>query len=350
MRVYNLEIFSPKFVLKDHTTVGATEYVDDFLYPEDTYITVAPGTNVETGDYIRMGDICGVVTSMENSEMWGIEIRIKPFTCLLSFPIMFDTDWQGQGTLENRIAQIITDNLIENADTAQNVEGLSVTATSSTTGWGFNLKALTEGTHKLIINLYDTVLVRALKEYGVAVAVDVDFAQHTIAVTIGKVSGVNTVEADLPNIIRKQIAIDQREYAINKLVMYDTETLSNVITYYLHPDGTYDTTNSNRVTPVVFDMEAVYSEEDFEAAATSRAREVFGDSKIENLIEIEVMRNDTLVDVENAKIGQEYIIMADGKNYRSIVTGKRLGQTATLILGAVRLELEKVMYRRLRNG
>ena len=350
MRVYNLEIFSPDFVLKDHTTVGKVDFVDDFLYPEETYIPVASGTNVATGDYVRMGDICGVVTSLENGETWGIEIRIKPFTSLLSFPMMFDTDWQGVGTLEDRIAQIITDTLISNADTEQNVTGLSVSVTSSTTGWGFNLKALTEGTHKLIINFYDTVLVRALKEYGISVQCAVDFSAHTIAYTIGKVSGVNTVEADLANVIRKSIAVDQREYTINKLVMYDTDTLTDSRTYYLHPDGTFDTTDANRVTPVVFDVEAVYSDSDLDTAAASRAREVFGDSKIENLIEIEVMRNDQMVDVENAQIGQEYVIMSGGKTYRSIVTGKKLGQTATLILGAVRLELEKVMYRRFRNG
>lgn len=350
MQVYNLEIFSPAFELKDHTTVGAVDFINDFLYPEDTYINVATGTNVATGDYVRMGDICGVVTSLENGETWGIEIRIKPFTSLLSFPIMFDTEWQGVGSLEDRIEQIITDTLINNTDASQNVSGLSVTVTSSTTGWGFNLKALTEGTHRLIINFYDTILVRALKEYSVAVSCDVDFSAKTIAFVIGTVSGINTVEADLPNIIRKQIAVDQREYSINKLIMYDTETLVQSKTYYLHPDGTFDTTDAQRITPVVYDMEAVYSEEDFDAAAASRAREVFCDSKIENLIEIEVMRHDQMIDVEGAQIGQEYVIMSGGKTYRSIVTGKRLGQTATLILGAVRLELEKVMYRRLRNG
>lgn len=350
MRVYNLEIFSPAFELKDHTTVGSVEYVDDFLYPEETYINAATGTNVATGDYVRMGDICGVVTSLENDETWGIEIRIKPFTSLLSFPVMFDTDWQGVGTLEERLAQIITDNLINNADSAQNVPGLSVSVSSSTSGWGFNLKALTEGTHKLIIGFYDTLLVRALKEYSVAASCQVDFSNHTIAFTIGTVTGINTVEADLPNVIRKSIAVDQREYTINKLVLYDTDTLVDYRTYYLHPDGTFDTTDTNRVTPVVFDMEAVYSDGDLDAAAASRAREVFGDNKIENLIEIEVMRDDPMLDVEGAQIGQEYVVLSGGKTYRSIVTGKKLGQTATLILGAVRLELEKVMYRRLRHG
>ena len=347
MQVYNLEIFSPAFVMKDHATVSDVEYVEDYLTPEETIITASKGVNVAVGDYVRLSDdICGVVSNLNRNNSWETLIYILPFTSLFNFDVLFDTDWQGVGSLEDRIAQIISDALINNPDTLQNVEGLSVTTTSSTTGWGFNLKALTAGTHKLIINVQETLLSRALKEYYIAVHTSVDFQNKKIRATIGTVPTANElIESDLPNVIRKSIMLDEREYAINKLILYDTETLSDSVTYYLHPDGSYDTNDTDRVTPVEFLIEAVYSETggDFATAAGSRAREVFGYEKIDNLIEIEVQPADSLVDVPGAKIGQEVTVISDGKRYTSIVTGKKIGKTATLIMGAVRLDLTKLI-------
>lgn len=344
MQVYNLEIFSPDFEIKSHATVPNIDYVEDYLTPEETIITAPSGLDVAVGDYVNISDqIRGIVSSLDRNNSWETLIYILPFTSLFNFDLMFDTDWQGQGTLETRIAQIITDTLISNDDELQNVKGLSITTTSSTTGWGFNLKALTEGTHKLIINMQETILKRALQEYYVAVHVDVDFQNKTIAATVGTVTDTaKKIESDLPNIIRKSITLDVREYAINKLVLYDTDTLSKKITYYLHPDGTYDTENRDRLTPVEFSVEATYNEDDdFEKSAASRAREVFGYEKIDNLIEIEVAPDDQMVDVSGQKIGQEVVVLSDGKQYTSIVTGKRLSTTATLIMGAVRLDLTK---------
>lgn len=352
MQASNLEIFSTKFVLKDHATVDKPEYVEDYLYPEETEIIAPAGIDVEVGDYVRIDDICGIVSNLDREESWETRIYILPFTSLFNFDVLFLTTWQRQGTLEARMAQIITSTLIQNADTLQNVQGLSVAATSSTTNWGFNLKALTEGTNKLIINFQETVMKRALTEYSVAVDVQVDFQAKTIRATIGKVPTANEIiESDLPNVISKSITLDQREYNINKLVIYDTETLSRVITYYLHPDGTYNTTNSNRVTPVAFSIEATYSEGegDFATSAAELAREVFGYEKIDNLIEIEVQNSDTLVDVANAKIGQEVTVRSDGKTYTSVVTGRRIGNKSKLIMGAVRLDLTKMIGGK-RNG
>lgn len=348
MQVYNLEIFSPDFTLREngHTTVAMPEYVEDYLFPTETMIQAPNTINVAVGDYIRLtDDICGVVSNLDRQKSYETLIYFLPFTSLFGFDVMFDTDWQGQGTLEERIAQIITDALIENPDTLQNVSGLSVTTTSSTTGWEFNFKALTEGTHKLIVNMQETILKRALQEYFVAVHVAVDFQAKTIAASVGTVPTANElIESDLPNVIRKSITLDTREYAINKLILYDTDTLSKTITYYLHSDGTYDTNNTDRLTPVEFAIEATYNEDDdFKKSAESRAREVFGYEKIDNLIEIEVQPDDALVDVKAAKIGQEVTVISGGKRYTSIVTGKKLYHTATLIMGAVRLDLTNMI-------
>lgn len=347
MQAYNLEIFTPKFVLKDHATVSDVNFVFDYLAPEESIIDVPNGINVAVGDYIKISDdICGVVTNLDRQRTYQIAIYYKPFTSLLDVDVMFDTDWQGVGALEDRLAQLITDYLISNEDTEQNVMGLSVTTTSSTTDWGFNLKALTEGTHKLIIGLYETLMKRSLTEYEVSVSVDVDFQEKTIDVTIGKIeANQHIIEADLSNIIFANISLDEREFAINKLVMYDNETLTQIITYYLHSDGTYDTNDEDRIFPVEYKIEAIYTESggSFADAARSRAREVFGSEKINNLIEIETQPNDSLVRTEELKIGQTVTVLANGKAYTSLVTGKKLSNTTTLILGAVRLDLTKMI-------
>ena len=133
-------------MLKDHATVGAVEFAFDFLTPEETVIDAPSGINVAVGDYVKVTDqICGVVTNLDRQKSWQTLIYFKPFVSLLDIDIMFDTDWQRVGNLEDRIAQLITDYLISNPDTEQNVIGLSVTTTSATPDWGFNFKALTEG-------------------------------------------------------------------------------------------------------------------------------------------------------------------------------------------------------------
>lgn len=345
MQVYNLEIFTPMFVLKDHATVPFEKFVNDYLYPEESVIEAPATVNVAVGDYIRLSDeIYGIVTTLDRNHTWETLIYFKPFTELFNIDIMFDTRWQRQGTLEDRIAQLITDYLINNSDDEQNVMGLSITTRSSTPNWGFNLKALTEGTNKLIINLYETIISRSLLEYYVAIDVNVDFQNKTITCVVGAVEYADKViEAELGNIMRLNISLDEREYSINKLILYDTETLARSITYYLHPDGTYDTNNTDRLFPVEYKIEATYSEESgtFEDSAASRAREIFGSEKINNLIEIETALYDDLIRPDLLKVGQELRVIANGKIIPTIVTGRIIAETSTLILGAIRLELTK---------
>ena len=245
MKPYNIEIFNRQFELLAHTNVDDIEIDYDYLSPDDSEITVrlkgfydtfasqavipdggglrslnVPALeglmdDVGVGAYIRMQrddtDIFGVITSITTGEdqlLTQLGVRAFP-AALFETEILFDTNLQGSTALETVIANIITANWISNSDTLQNIPGLSVTTSSSTVSWGMNLKSDTEGMHHCIIDFYDVLIRRALEEYGIAIQTSVDFSTDSIALTIGKVTGTQTIEADLPNVFGRTFLINE---------------------------------------------------------------------------------------------------------------------------------------------
>ena len=79
--------------------------------------------------------------------------------------------------------------------------------------------------------------------------------------------------------------------------------------------------------------------------ADSEAAEVFGSIEYNNLIELEMLNDDSLVNPYNLEVGQVVNVISDGASYNSILTGRKIGQTTTLIFGTVRLDLTKRLKR-----
>lgn len=355
MRAYNVEIFSRGFDFICSDTVDTFSYAYDYLHPETNVITLVTDAAIMQGDYIHMlrgdSEYFGVVSGVSSGDQRGtVDVEYKPFTSIFDTKILFDTDLQGQGTLENRLKSIIESYFKNNSDSLQNIPGLRVRVTSSTSNWGFNLKSDTEGMHHIVCNFLETFVIRSMEKYGVAISVRPNFSDHLIALTIGKVSASPYyIEADLPNVISKNISIKESDFDINKLVIYNTANYTSSITYYRHTDDTYDTTNSDRVTPVILETVAVDVDDTttFAKAAASQASETFGSIEYNNLIELSVLPDDTLLNPSEMKIGQR-VIVKDGENeYNSIYTGCREEDGLfTMIFGTVRIDLTKLLKRR----
>ena len=81
----------------------------------------------------------------------------------------------------------------------------------------------------------------------------------------------------------------------------------------------------------------------FEDKAYSKALSTFSKNKYDNLIEIEVAVDDSRVQPLDLKIGQQTTIIADGVAYQTVLSGREIYQTATLIFGTIRLELTKML-------
>lgn len=352
MRVYNVEFFNRSMQYVGGTVTDSIAYEYDYLSVSVNSLTIVKVDGVSIGDYIRIAGapvtLCGIVEGIELSkESKLVSISYSPLTSVLDVDCLFDTNLQGGvNTLEATLADIISSLYKANPDTLQNIPGLTVTTTSSTLNWGFNLKSTHEGMHKCIINLWASVISKALLKYGVLVSMDLDLAEKKVRCVIGKiVSSQRFIEADLPNIIEKNLIIDAVSGSANKLVVYNAGDYSATMTYYLHSDGTYDKTNADRVLPVNLALKDVQVEEgsSFASAADSVAGEVLGGAMLDNLIELTVLPGDRLVLPEALAIGQSVKIYSNGVAYTSILTGYQLTDRFKLIFGNIRRDLTKMI-------
>lgn len=386
MKPYNVEIFNREFELLAHTNVDDIKIDYDYLKPNDSeleirlsgfYDTFAAQAVIDessggllramsipeleglmdavgVGAYIRLQrddtDIFGVITSVTTADDQLLtKLGIQPFpAAIFSTEILFDTNQQGTVALETVIANQITASFINSSDTIQNIPGLSVTTTSSTISWGMNLKSDTEGMHHCVIDFYDVLIRRALEEYGIAIHTSVDFQNDTIDLTIGKVVGTQTIEADLPNVFEKTFLINESSKNTNKLDVYDTANYTTVRTYYKHTDGTYDTTNNNRLYPVVREIGTATADENntFIVNADAVAASVFGEVTYNNLIEIKCLYDDALIRPMDLDIGSVVTVIHEGNAYTSIMTGYELEDNViNLIFGSIRADLTKLIRR-----
>ena len=353
MQPFNVEIFDRQFNLIQHYNVGAIDYNYDYLSTVENSILIEFNENVEKGDYIRIvnntDSYFGFISSIAvNEAIQGFsEIRFKPFIALFDAPIMFDTTLQGSGTsLENAIAGIITDYWINNADADENIYGLEVQTLSTTSNWDFHITSDQKGLNKAIINFMTSIIRRSLTKYQVGLYAEPDFTNKKVVVSIG-VKALNTfyIEADLPNVIEKSIIVNETTEDMNKLFIYDQADLVTNVIYYKHPDGSYDTRDEDRITPVIYGITSVaVSEGDtFADVAEDAANKQFDVDTYSNLIEITVQNEDEIVMPQSLTIGQIVNVISNGTSYSSILTGVERSNKTKLIFGTIRLDLTKII-------
>lgn len=353
MQPFNIEIFDTSFNLLQHYNSGAIDYKFDYLSTVENSVLVAFNDNVEKGDYIRIvndtDDYFGVITAIQvNESIEGFsEIKFKPFISLFDSPILFDTTLQGSGTtLEQAIANIITAYWINNTDTDANIYGLQVATISNTAGWNFHITPDQSGINKAIVNFMNSIIRRSLTKYQVGLYVTPDFQNKTITVSIGiKTSSTFVIEADLPSVIEKSVILNETTQDINKLIIYDQADMSTNIIYYKHTDGSYDTSNTDRITPVIFNMTsvAVVTGSTFAAAAKDAADKQFDVDSYSNLIELTMVNDDDLIMPTTIAIGQAVQVITNGASYTSILTGIERSTKTKLIFGSIRLDLTKIL-------
>lgn len=357
MQPYNVEIFDRSFNLIQHSNVGTLSYSYDYLSITENSVLVEFNADVEKGDYIHIvnnvddyfGVICAI--AVNEKEQGFSEIKYRPFISLFDAQIIFDTDLQGSATtLEQMIANYVTAYWISNSDTKQNIPGLAVQTLSSTSGWGFHLTSDVEGLHYKNINFMESIIKRSLTKYRVGLYAVPNYTAKSITLQIGIKSQNTTfnIEADLPSVMEKSVIINENSEDVNKLYVYDQTDMTTNVIYYKHPDGTYDTTDANRITPVIYEIGSVLptQETTFADMAQDYADKTFDTESYNNLIEITVKNDDALVVPSNLTIGQIVNVITNGASYASILTGIERGEKTKLIYGTIRLELTKILRRK----
>ena len=353
MQPFNVEIFDREFNLIQHYNVGSIDYKYDYLSTMENSVLIAFNENVQNGDYIRIKNntdsYFGYISAIavNEAEQGFSEIKFKPFISLFDSSILFDTTLQGSATtLEDMIADYITAYWISNADTEQNIFGLEVQTISSTSGWGFHITSDQKGLNKAVINFMTSIIRRSLTKYQVGLYAEPDFSNKKIVVKIGvKAPGTFFIEADLPNVVEKSIIVNESTQDMNKLIIYDQADLVTNVIYYKHPDGTYDTTDYDRITPVIYAITSVaVSEGDtFADAAQDAADKQFDVDSYSNLIELTVQNEDALVMPDTLTIGQLVNVASNGTSYASILTGVERSDVTKLTFGTIRLDLTKIL-------
>lgn len=160
------------------------------------------------------------------------------------------------------------------------------------------------------------IIVRALTLYNVAVTVELRPQEKEIAATVAKVSSSGRViEADLPNVIEKNVYLMDTYGSLNKATYINKDDPAQRAVYYLDGEtGEPTETPKSRITPVFFKVEYIEGAEDFALEAEQRAREDLTPEDFDNLIEITVHDGDKLIPPEKIRIGEIVTIKANGQS------------------------------------
>lgn len=174
------------------------------------------------------------------------------------------------------IANNISAQFISNSDTVQN-RPIDLTYIASSEALPITEDIDSQRTTTLNIL---SIIQNALKTYSVLTNCWIDMATKRIKCNIQQITNAQVVEADLDNIlevsitlgdsygssnkvyIKKYHYIEELDEDGNMVVKQDedgnrvTEDL-DIVEYYLHPDGTIDKTNSNRIYPVFWKLASV---------------------------------------------------------------------------------------------
>lgn len=363
MQQFNVDVFDRTVSFVYNATVDATSVDDDYVSASLNIVEVPATQLVETGHFIRLQNdnyyFFGIVTEVSPGEV-STRIGFKSFLTIFDEEVLFDTNWQGTGhaatrpTLETVIRNFISDTYVNPSDTYQRLPlVVTIDATiTETLDWSFGIRPEKDTSHYAVANLYSDIIVRAIKEYGVTITVEPVFYDRKVHLTITKRPTSFKISADQDNVVVKTLKYSDKTVGINKLIVYNADNYNQNITFYVHPDKTWNTINSDRITPVSRGVKLVTPQENtvdsFVEAATEAAYSELSSSSWDNCIELEVYVDDVNITPMTLYIGQVVEIYYKGASYKSILTGRILdGDKITLIFGSERIEYTK---RRKLNG
>lgn len=319
MKQYNIEFFDTDFSFIDHSTISgdSLKLSFDYLDPENNKIKLLPPCKGDVNQYIRIcgdgAELWGIVTKKDISKLKSggtIEYTYRDFEDLMDTDIVVDTDRIGVGTMEAFIADTISALYIENADTCQNIPGLTVETISETTDWELDLTPDDEADHYCKAKLLDDIILPAFKTEFIRVLFRFDIGKRKITAEISVCERAEiSFETALPNILTSSIKYKLAKKEINKDEIYNKKHYETYVTYYLHPDGTFDTVNADRITPVVRKLETVSTktaaeyEEKWSGTLTSAANTISSDQakldKEEEIDEAAILKEIEAVDTIN---------------------------------------------------
>jgi len=363
---YRIEVHKKDFSYVAHFFVDTLMLVDDYLSPDENTVEVPVTNIIERGQWIHIArggfQFFGIISSVRH-DVEITTIGFRPFNSIFTYPVLFNTALQNatdsnQQALEVTIANLIASEWRDTTDSTKRLSYLEIVTTSATKGWTFYIDPDNDYTTYAITNFFDELIRPAMEQFYIAVNATPDFRLKKITVSIGKVNSFGVVpyafEADLPNVVGRNVGVYTDSAVINKLIVYNSDDFTEApIVWYKHPDGTFDLDDRDRMYPVIYDIETASETEDvtFEYAALERAISRFVMDSDSNLIELTYLQNDSLTADFETVYGRPVTVHSGDKAYQTILTGIETDEEAIkYIFGVVRLDLTKELKRRKYNG
>lgn len=359
MRQYNVDIFDRSLRLRVNDVVVINRIDDDYIASKANSIEIKPTGNVIAGDFIRLKNdltnFFGVITDVSPGETCTT-INYKSFITIFDESILFYVKNQGtdanvsHATLEQTLYNYINATYISTSDTYQRLPiTVSIATGSATALWSFGILPDVENGQYAIVNLYSDLIVEALKKYGVGITVTPSFSRKTIDLVIGKNTEVHKIDGNLKNVNVATLKYNDKPTGTNKLIVYNTENYGQSITFYVHPDRSWDINNQDRISPVFKEVTGVAPDQDYEdpsegfaASAVDAAYSILEGLQFDNLIELEVSPTDHNIKPLEMRIGQTVTLRYKDGSYKSILTGKIIEPNLiTLLFGSERIEYSK---------
>lgn len=356
MKRYRVDIFDRDFTFKDMGQTSSPNIVVDYLVLEKSSCVVPKKINAKRGDFglVRGDDILfyGIVVDYEYDGKTST-ITFEQLTKLLDVEVFADANQLATISIEQWMSNNLQQ-VYDGTDTFQNLTGMTITQSSSTSG-AFN------PTDDGIYNLYD-LTVHFFKTYGVICDISLDVIQKKVIFNFRQVT--NTVwklETKVADVLDYSIKASTETENPNKMIFENELDRTESIIYYWHPtefSGTVDTDGTvNRVVPVVSrcmivapvdeqvdgEGQIIQEAKTFQEVAYEEAVNTMYQSKYDDQIEITFNSDSKLIDI--GVIGQLYVII-DGDNlYPTMLTGyQRLNDKHTLLtFGYVRTRLTQIL-------
>lgn len=338
--MYKLELFDERMKNAGAAIIDAPTIDLDYL-TFDAFTVTSPSVPCKKGYFAHITNgrqlVADCIVSDVQPGVGTVEVSMRPLQALFDVDVFASTITD----VGSWLAQQITEQFVSNADTLQN-RPVAVVSTVRTA------YPLTEGDSETL-NLID-VMGQALTTYGIYVNAYLDVKSMQVVVQILPPGVPKTLEADLENVLDKTVTLGDSYGSANKLVIRRkvTDKETGVVSYpdqsiyYLHPDGTVDMTDSNRITPVFWALANLADSETWNQDAQDKAVETLTPEQFDNEIALQYRAEDRLVQPGAIQIGTTATIHVDGTAYTSILTGRKIEPgTVTLTFGAVRVALTK---------
>ena len=358
MQQFSVDIFNRKMVYVCNGQTAVTSIDDDYISPNTNAIEIQKvSKEINSGYFIRLqnekNQFFGLITNVSPGEN-QITIQFTSFVSIFSETMLFWTRFQGtesghEYSLEWTIKHFIETFYIVNSDTLMN---LPITVDidpniSRTMRWSLGIRSDRDEINYTTIDLYSDLIIPALKKYGVSITVTPDFNAKLINLKVTKSKKTLNVDGNLDDVTVRTLKYNNRPLGTNKLEVVNSNDVNGTsIIYYAHPDRTFDTSNTNRITPVNYETRLVSPSEDtvasFQEAALDEAYNIFAGSSYDNLIELEAAPDNPNIRPMELEIGQRISLWYEEGIYTSILTGKIIeDHSIVLLFGSERIQYTK---------